>query len=210
MTPKKLFYTMVAALGLLIILIVGGVVYGNTLLKTKAQKLTELKAQNKSIEEQQVALIQAKKDVEKYSPLNDITKTIVPQDKDQAKTVREINQIAVQNNIDLVEVTFNTSTLGQAQPAAPKPEGGGAAATPATPAAPSITQVKPVDGIKGVFSLEATIRNRNQISYGQFINFLEDLEQNRRTSHVSKITINPSKTDDTLLFVLTLNAYVKP
>lgn len=208
MTPKRLFYIMCGLLALLIILTIGGTVFGNSLIQKKSHKLTELKAQNKAVEEQQVSLIQAKKDVEKYSQLNAITKAIVPQDKDQAKTVREINTIANQNGISLKEVNFTTSTLGQA---VPKPaESSAATSTTPTPAAPSITQVKAVDGIKGVYSLEITISPSEPISYNNFLAFLEALEKNRRTAHVSKISINPSKDGKTLTFTLTLNAYVKP
>lgn len=209
MNPKRFFYVMIGSLCLLTILIIGGVFGGNQLLQKKSQKLVELKAQNKAIEEQQVSLLQAKKDIEKYSQLNAITKAIVPQDKDQAKTVREINAIANQNGITLKEVTFTNSTLGQAQAVKPA-EGSAGAPAPATPAAPVITQVKPVEGIKGVFSLEITITPKEAIAYNNFLSFLEGLEQNRRTAHVSKISINPTKDGRSLTFSLTLNAYVKP
>lgn len=204
MTPKRFFFVMTGVLCLLIILIIGGAVGGNSLIQKKSQKLVVLKAESKAIEEQQVSLIQAKKDVEKYSPLNEITKAIVPQDKDQAKTIREINNIAAASRIELKDIIFSTSNLGQAAPKAA--EGAPAAA----PVAPAITQVKPVDGIKGVFSLEITISPTGSVSYPDFLTFLEGLENNRRTAHVSKISINPSKDGKSLSFTLTLNAYVKP
>lgn len=208
MTPKRFFFVMTGVLCLLVILIIGGAVGGNSLIQKKSHKLVDLKAQNKAIEEQQISLIQAKKDVEKYSQLNSITKAIVPQDKDQAKTIREINNIASANGIELKDVIFSTSNLGQAAAAAPKTTD----AAPATsaPVAPSITQVKPVEGIKGVYSLEVTISPVRSISYPAFLAFLEGLESNRRTAHVSKISINPSKDGKSLTFSLTLNAYVKP
>jgi hypothetical protein len=206
MTPRRFFFIMVGLLSLFIILIFGGTFAGNSLLQNKSKKLLELKAQNKAIEEQQVSLIQAKKDIEKYAPLNEITRSIVPQDKDQAKTVREINKIAEDNGIALKEIRFTTSTLGQA---APKAAEGSTGSTP-TSTAPAITQVRPVEGITGVYSLEITISPARSVSYESFLRFLEGLEQNRRTAHVAKVAINPSKVDNSLTFTLTLNAYVKP
>ena len=147
-----------------------------------------------------------KSNIEKYKELNSIAKSIVPQDKDQAKTVREINKLAAESSIALKAITFQTSNLGQAQSTT---NAGGSGAKPATP---SISQVKPVDGIPGVYSQEITITpdDKSPVPYRKFLTFLEKLESNRRTAHVQKITINPGDDGSTLIFVLTLNAYVKP
>jgi cell division protein FtsB len=204
MTPKRFFFVMTGSLVLLIGLIIASTVGGNMLLQKQSKKLVDLKAQNKVIEEQQTSLIQARKDIEKYKELNSIAKSIVPQDKDQAKTVREINKLAADSGIALKAITFQTSNLGQA-PASAAP----GATKPATP---SISQVKPVDGIAGVYSQEITITpdDKSPVAYRKFLTFLEKLESNRRTAHVNKITVNPTDDGSALTFVLTLNAYVKP
>jgi hypothetical protein len=206
MSNKRFFYILSGCLALLILLIGGAVYMGNSLIEKQAKKLVELRAQSLTIDAQQTSLIQAKKDIEQYTELNNIAKSIVPQDKDQAKTIREINKIAEDSGIELKAIAFQTSTLGQIQ-AAPKPVEGETA--PATPAAPTITQVKPVQGISGVYSLEITISPARPISYRSFLSFLERLEANRRTAHVEKIGINPTPDGRNLTFTLTLNSYVK-
>lgn len=212
MTPKKFYFGMLGVNTLLLIVLAGGVVYGSVLIEAQAEKLTKAKVQTKVIEEQQIQLTQAQKDIETYAELDSITKAIVPQDKDQAKTVREITKLAGESGITLKGIAFNTSSLGQAAtpaPAAPTEEN----ATPqSTVQAPSITQVKPVDGIKGVYALEIIVTSleTQPVPYENFLKFLEKLESNRRTAHVDKINVKPSGDGASVSFVLTLNAYVKP
>lgn len=213
MTPKRYFYVMSSTLALSILLIAGGAFGGHYLLQKKSQQLTNLKIENKSIESQQAALVQAKKDIEKYSELNNIAKSIVPQDKDQAKTVREIVKLANENSVPIKSVTFQSSTLGTtatgATPSATNNTSGEGAATPKAAVAPS--QLKAVTGIQGVYTLEIQVASASPVRYNDLLNFLNALENNRRTAHVTSINLTPNSKNRNLLdFSLTLNAYVKP
>jgi len=212
MNPRRFFYVMVGGVLCLSFLIVATAVVGNNLLKKEAAKLSDLKAQNQVLQDREVALIQAKKDIEKYKELDTISKSIVPQDKDQARTVREINSIAAESGIKLQAITFTASNLGQAPPPQPAKTDNESSSKPATPAQPSITQVTPVDGIPGVYSLGITLTPAPEeaIPYEQFLSFLEKLENNRRTAHVDNITVTPVGGSNGVTFSLTLNAYVKP
>lgn len=210
MNSQRVFYVMIGVVCLATVLFFGGVFLGNKRLSTQASQLVQLKLEAQVVEAQQVALIQAKKEVAEYSELADIARTIVPQDKDQARTVLEINKIAEDSGIKLASISFASSNLGQAAPAAPQSEGTAGDETSSTPTAPPLTQVKPIDGISGVFSLEVVISPSDFISYNNLIGFLGRLENNRRTAHVSKIVINPNTKGGGLTFTLTLNAYVKP
>lgn len=210
MTNKRFYFLMIGLNAGVLLLIFFTVFWGNNLIEKQSTKLKEAKTQSQLIEQQQVYLNQAKKDVEKYKPLNEVVKSVVPQDKDQAKTVREITKIASESGIVLQNVSFQTSNLGQTTTPTPSTTTDGSTAQ--KPAAPTLSQVKPIDGIKDVFALEVTISNaeNNTISYPQFIKFLERLENNRRTAHVDKILVKPSDDGSSIGFTLTLNAYVKP
>lgn len=209
MNSKRIFFIMAGVVGLLSVLAIGGLILGNSVLGKQGKKLLALKLEDRIIEEQQAALVAATKEIEQYADLEKIAKSVVPQDKDQARTIREINNIAEQSGIKLKTINFQTSSLGQA---APKPTASDEA-TGATPlvAAPPLTQVKAVEGIPGVYSLELSISPiENQgISYAKFLDFLERLEKNRRTAHVAKIAVIPQP-NGTISFSLTLNVYVKP
>ncbi len=208
MKPKRFFFLLSGTVVLLGILIFAASIGGNLLLKKQSSKLADLRLESRVLEEQQTLLNRAKKDIQKYSELNTITKAIVPQDKDQAKTVRALNAIAQQSDIQLSAITFSSSNLGQAKVAAPKPATG----TTNKSAAALPSQVTPVVGISGVYAQEITIDTDPDapIPYPKFLEFLESLEASRRTAHVTKIVVNPSKDGGAVSFKLTLNAYIKP
>ena len=200
MNSKRAFFLMIGLTLIAASSIVGAVIYGNKMLEQDSQKLLALKVDNKVLEQQQTALLKAKKDIAKYSNLEEVTQTIVPQDKDQARAVREVVELANQSGIKLQSITFPASTLGNSS--------SGTAGAPA-----GVSQAKPVTGIEGVYSLEMNIVPQNKVSYYQFIDFLAKLEKNRRTSQVTRIKIDPStpgEKNPTIGFALTINIFVKP
>jgi len=212
MTPRKAFFITLGSFILIVVFSVSGIVLGTSKLKSKSAELVELKLQDRLVEEQEIALIQANKDIEKYQELEAIAKAIVPQDKDQAKTVREIINIAELSKIKISSITFPDSSLGTKQ-AAPVPTTTDGAAGDATPKiqAPPITQVKPVSGINGLYQLEVTLAvDQITPTFNQMIDFLSRLEQNRRTAQVSTISINPGANRNLVEFNLTMNVFVKP
>lgn len=219
MTGRRAFLGMIGAFVLSFGLLIGSVAAGNMLLKTRANKLMELKLENRVLDEQQVALTQANKDIQKYAELEKIAKSIVPQDKNQAQTVLEIVSIAKEAGVPISTILFPTSTLGQTS--TPSSSGTSSSTnssannTSTTPAAPktSVTQVTPVSGMTGVYQMEITVQSdTNQpVRYSALIDFLSKLENNRRTAQVSNLTITPSQKDVTrITFTLGINVFIKP
>lgn len=199
MKAKRLYYILVAAC----VLMVGtlfGVGYGaNRLLSQQATKLSKLRADSAAASQQQSSIVKDKQDIAKYSELNTIAESVVPQDKDQAEAVREIVNLASASGISsLSSITFPTSTLGAT--------GTGATTT-------NLTQLTPVKGIPGVFNLQITISQAatNTVPYNDFLSFLGGLEQNRRTAEVDSITVQPDpKTLGYVSFTLVVNEFIKP
>lgn len=222
MNSKRMYFVMLGCTVLLGLGIVASVVVGNMYLEKQSKKLNDLKVQDKVVEEQQTALKQANKDIAKYADLEKVAKSVVPQDKDQAKAVLEIIQIAKESGITIKSITFPSSNLGaKAAPTAPTTDdsaskkSGDSAATPSAPAAPPISQAKPIEGIKGVYSLEMNIvpDDLHPTTYYQLLDFLGRLENNRRTAQVTQIKITPftsNKQNPILTFTLTINIFVKP
>lgn len=200
MNSRKFFYILVAIVALINIGGIAAVVYGKKVLNTQSDKLTELKVESGTLEDVQRSLVTAKKDIEQYADIEKISKAVVPQEKDQARTVREIIKLAEESSIKIASVSFPTSSLGA--------KAAGGAPTPTT----TTTQTQKVDGINGVERLEVTVSSNtsNPVRYTDFLAFLQKLEQNRRTSQVSNINIQPVADDRTLLtFSLVLNVYIK-
>jgi len=206
MNSKRLFIILLAVICLLGVGIIASAVLGNSMLEKKSADIVSLKTDNQVLNAEELSLNQAKKDIQKYSELEKQARAIVPADKNQAAAVREIVKIAQSNGIKISSITFPASALGGITAT-----GSGGAAKPA--ASTALTQVQPVKGISGVYSLPITIQNdvKSPISYSDFINFLSQLEQNRRTAQVSSITLQPSTQNPSqLTFNLVLDVYLKP
>lgn len=216
MTSKRVFLLMLLLLGIATTGLIGSVVFGDQMLQRKAKKLTDLKIENAVIDAQQTALVKAKKDIATYTELNKIAKQIVPQDKDQARAVREIITIAQQSGVGVKSITFPASNLGQSAPAASGSTDGTSKtgeSADSKNATPPVSQVRPVDGITGVYQLELSVNTdaSKPITYVQLIDFLGRLEQNRRTAQITNLSIQPSATNrNQLTFNVQLTIYIKP
>ena len=214
MNSKRTFYFMIGLIILLILLTAGSTYLASNQLQKQSNKLLDYKSQSQVLSEEQIGLAKAKKDVATYSPLEKIARVIVPQDKDQAKAIREIVNIAAASGIKPTTIAFPVSTLGSSlAPIAATPS---VAGTPkAVPAAPgaSLSQLMPVKGINGVYNLQITIQldSASAVPYAKFIDFLSRLEKNRRTSQVTGIILQPSPLNpDLVSFTLTVDEFIKP
>lgn len=204
-TSKRAFFAMVGLTALLVIA-AGGITYlGLGKLQKKGDDLTALKATQEVLKIRQTNLIEAKQNVKDYTELEKISKAIVPQEKDQARTVREIVAISQQSNISLESIQFPSSELG-----ATKKKSSKSKATSTVD--PKTTQLTEVPGTSGLYAMEITVKSsQTPVLYSQLLSFLERLEQNRRTAHVTNISIEPSAENRNLVtFTVTLNVYIKP
>jgi hypothetical protein len=211
MTSKKLHLILVLSFILLVLGIGGGTYAANNLLQTASTDLVKKRAEIIKLEQEQSSLVSARKDIQEYETLSGIAKSIVPQDKDQAQTVREIVNIAAENDISLGSITFPTSTLGEAE--AKKGSTTSPTKKSTNPKSTALSQLVPVKEIPGVYSLQIVVTSNAEkpVPYSKFIAFLDDLEHNRRTALVSDISINPDKANRSNIgFTLTLDEYIKP
>jgi len=213
MSSKRIFYIMNGVIALLVIAIIGSTYVATGQFNKQAAKLGEYKLQHQVLEQEQVGLAKAKKDIATYSSLEQIAKSVVPQDKNQAIAVREIVKIAAASGIKPTAINFPSSSLGGPATAAVVP------AVPAVPAVPgaaskqALSQLTPVKGIPGVYNLQITIQQEasSPVPYAKFIDFLSRLEQNRRTAHVTGIVLQPSPKDRNMVsFTLTVDEFIKP
>ncbi len=211
MNSKRFYYLMIGLTCLLAVAIIGSAFFANMLLKQQSKKLYSLKLTSQVLDQQQIGLAQAKRDIKKYSDLKKEAQAIVPQDKDQAEAVREIIKIAKSTGVNISSIAFPTSTLGNS----PVKSSASTNTTPSPTTAkktPTVSQTQLVPGLKGVYLMPITIEDATTaVPYTNFINFLDKLEQNRRTAQVSSVNIQPTVTDPGLVnFTLIVNTYIKP
>jgi hypothetical protein len=214
MTSKRVYLLMI---GLIFLLIVGlfGSAYGiQGLLQTKSGVLVSQKAKLAALKQQQGGLVQAKKDITTYTGLYDIAKVVVPENKNQAETVRQIVKLASTNNVRLGSISFPSSSLGNtSQPATSAAPAPTTTPSPAGAAAAALSQLTPVLGAPGVYSLPIIVSSDSNYpsTYPKLIGFLSDLEQNRLTAQVTSLNITPDTNNPgRFSFILTLNSYIKP
>lgn len=216
MNSKRTYFLMLGVIALLILAILGGAYGAKQVLTTKSMELVALKAKLEAHNQQQVSLIRAKKDIATYTELYNISKVIVPENKNQAETVRQIVKLAEANSIKLGSISFPTSTLGSGP-------GSAAATAPTTSLAPSpskmsigsadLSQLVQVTGSPGVYVMTINVASDSSqpASYPQLINFLSALENNRLTAEVTSVNILPdSSASNRFSFTLNLNSYIKP
>ncbi|HEY1063766.1 MAG TPA: hypothetical protein VGE30_00530 [Candidatus Saccharimonadales bacterium] len=197
MSAKRVHLLLWVALGVLLISLFIATYSVNNMLSSKSTQLASSKAEAEQLRNQQTGLVKSKQDVERYADLEKITNAIVPQDKDQARAVREITNIAANNRIQLTTVSFPSSTLG----------------AQAIGNRANLSQLTPVKNIAGVYNLQITVGNNanNTVSFSQLDGFLRDLENNRRTAAVSSLSIQPqANSANRLVFTLIINTYIKP
>lgn len=178
-----------------------------SLLKKQGQTLTSLKEDQLVLKNREASLDRAEIDIKKYAELEKISKAIVPQEKDQARTVREIVAIAQETGIPLESITFPESTLGALKSSKSTKK----SVKPTSD--PDKTQLTPVPETKGLYAMDITIQSdsKSPIAYNRLLLFLEKLEQNRRTAHVTNISVQPFKDNRSLVtFSINLNVYIKP
>lgn len=213
MNSKRLFFVLLGVIALLFIALVAGVYGINNLLGQQANKLTALKANSLALDQEQVSLAKAKKDIKKYADLEKIAKSVVPEDKSQAEAVREIANIAETNGVVLGGISFPPSSLSGGIASTGAAAAGSAGAAAGTSKTSALSQLQRIPSIPGVYQLLITVTSDSSrlVQYDKFIGFLGDLERNRRTAQVSSITLTPDKVDpNSLAFSLTLSEYIKP
>lgn len=211
MTSKRLYWILLGSICLLFAGLIAGAYEVTSVVGKESKNLSNLKAKDEALSQQQDGLKIAKKGLAEYADLEQIAHAIVPEDKSQAEAVRQLFNIAAANGIKLASINFPASTLGTTSAVAPSTSGG--AVTPVPAVNTKTSQLQPVKNIPGVYELQITVisDSQNPAPYYKFINFLSDLENNRRTAQVNTISIQPTTTDTTSVsFTLTLNEYIKP
>src|SRR5665213_2037617 len=112
MSSKRVYYLIIGLIVLLFIGILGGAYGINSLLQSRSGKVVLLKSTLAGLDQQQLELTKAKKDISSYTSLDNIAKVVVPQNKNQAEAVRQIVALASANGIFLDSMSFPSSTLG--------------------------------------------------------------------------------------------------
>ncbi len=208
MNHQRVFFGMIGLLIISLLISIFGTYEINNILNSKSVVLASQQTKISTLNSEQLSLINAKSELSKYSSLYSIAQSVVPQNKDQTQTVRQIINIAAANNITIGSITFPSSNLGTTTTS-------GVATGSIAVGNPNLSQLVKVPTIPGVYTLPITITSSNlanQLStFNEFIGFLQGLENNRQTAQVTSLLITPnSQNSNYISFNISLNIYIKP
>jgi hypothetical protein len=197
-------------------------VLGMSVLKKQSHKMVDLKLQNQTADAQLSNLESSKKEIEKFSYFKSVAQSVLPNDKDQAQAVLDIFSLASQSGISLQSVSFPSSNLGTGSSSTSSTSTSSTSAQSTTQAAPTkkISQAQAVSGIPGLYSVQLTITPATggqvpadkQVTYGKMLDFLNRIENNRRTAQITQVNIQPLTANgaNQFNFSLTVNIFIKP
>jgi type II secretory pathway pseudopilin PulG len=216
LNSKNFRLVLLGVLSLSVMLFAVIAILGTSILSSESKKMVALKVKNQTAQAQLDNLEQARKQVDKYSFFKQVAATVIPNDKNQADDIVEINKMADQAGINISSINFPPSTLGGGVTVTPQD------ATSATSTSKAISQAKPVSGLPGLYSLELDLQPESdtntppskQITYNKMIDFLNRIENNRHTAQITKIEIQPSgaaaNSNKGFSFNLSINVFIKP
>ena len=209
---KKIHYGLLGTLALCGVLFIAILILGLGKLEVKSKQLSNLRLQSRVVDDQLASLTQAKAEVNKYAYFKDVAKSVIPSDKDQAQAVVDIFKMADESGISLQNVAFPASTLGVTS------SSGATSSSSVTITKAVLSQAKPVTGISGLYYIEITVtpETGNQVSasklptYAKMLDFLQRIENNRRTAQITQVNIQPIANSPYVNFTLNLNIFIKP
>jgi hypothetical protein len=191
-----------------------------------------LRTEVAQLDNKQSDLEKAKIALSDYANEQETLSLVLPEDKDQARVVKEIYAIADQSNVRIDSVAFPSSTLGEKAAAKPVPtttdtatdasaqNPGTSAATKDTKPTKTISQATPVKSIPGVQSILlslGTITSKDStikgVRYDEMMSLIRLLERNRRTMQIQSIGIGQSKTasgESTYDLSLSIVIFIQP
>jgi len=224
MNSQRFRLVLLGTLGLCVIIFMALCVFGLSMLRSESDKMVQLKLENRTADAQLANLNVSKKEIEKYSYFKSVAASVIPNDKDQAKAVLDIFQLADQSGISIQSITFPSSNLGLRTSTTTAPassaSSSSSSATDSASSSKIISQAIPVTGIPGLYSIQLTITPETgpqvpaakQVSYAKVLDFLSRIENNRRTAQITQINIQPvgSAGSGQINFSLTVNIFIKP
>jgi hypothetical protein len=205
MNSKKFRLILMATFGMTVLIFIIIWSAGLSAMKKQSDKMVDLKLKNQTADAQLANLESSKNEIKKYSYFKDVARSVIPSDKDQAQAVLDILNLASQSGFSIQSINFPTSNLGSKNAASASKNA-------------LISQAQAVSGIPGLYSVQLTITPATgaqippdrQVTYAKMLNFLQRIENNRRTAQIAQVNIQPLTEGGQINFTLILNVFIKP
>ncbi len=187
LTPKTAFYGLLGALGIVLLGVGFMLNWANGQLQVQAESIAEKRIESETLERQTAQAQLYKQELEELGELTDVVDAVLPNSKSQENIVGELIDIAAKRGLQLENISFGGSADAQN---------------------PETSQTERVDGLAGVFSL--VVQTQIETDYENVLQFLEDLENNRRQFEVTSLSIAPREDGVNFTATLAITTYIKP
>lgn len=201
--------------------------YANNWLTESSKELTSLRSEVVALEKKRTDLENAQHTLAKETIAIETLAKVVPDDKDQARIISELYQIATVAGVTIESVGFPASTLGsevaKPAPATQTTDANSAQTSQAQTPAPqtTVSQATPVKEIAGLQSIDLTLGAINSIGmpsgsgirFGELMNFLKLVERNKRTIQIKSLGINKGTNasgEESYNLDVTLTIFIRP
>lgn len=170
-----------------------GVLYiSDKLLAGRASDISRLKAEDQALDTNILTANKNQQTLQELAYVNELAKEVLPPEKIQSNLLGEVLANAEDAGIFLSSIAFSGSIDEKN---------------------PQLSQTVELKDVPGVRALQFTV-DMSSISYSQLLDFLENLEKNRRKMQVESLTITPELEDDQqsdkVSANITVNVYIKP
>lgn len=192
MTPKKAYILMLIVLLATIAGSFGVLYVSDKLLAGRASDISRLKAEDQALDTNILTANKNQQTLQELAYVNELAKEVLPPEKIQSNLLGEVLANAEDAGIFLSSIAFSGSIDEKN---------------------PQLSQTVELKDVPGVRALQFTV-DMSSISYSQLLDFLENLEKNRRKMQVESLTITPELEDDQqsdkVSANITVNVYIKP
>lgn len=193
MTPRSMNKVLKLSLLFLGLLTVAVLYFANARLTNIAKETAKVRAEVEAGHQQIETYQQTKAKVDSLGYVTELANKVLPKDPDQSAAVAELSQFAVRSGLQVSQITFVD-------------------AGKTTPTSTSSKDSKKKSIIpKGVTIVPVEIQLLPGANYNSLLDFLKSIENNRRKTQITSITIAPDVKDRSKLSQVTidLNLYAK-
>lgn len=187
LTSQNAFYLLLAVLIISIVAVIFMLKWANGQLEAKSNAIAEKREQSAMLERQTEQARLYKTELEELGDLTEVVDTILPESKSQENVVGELVDIAAKRGLKLENIAFAGS---------------------ADEKNPETSQTEKVKELPGVFALK--VETQIVTNYENVLQFLEDLENNRRQFEVTSLAIEPKEDGVNFTASLSISTYIKP
>lgn len=189
-SPKQAFYGICASI--FVVLAGTGLLmyWANNQLEARKAQINEKRLSSQELDNKILSAQSLRQQLEEKQEITSVTSDVLPSSKSQEDIVGELLAIAAKRGLSLESISFDGGTATKS-------------------ASPETSQAVAVKEIPGVYSL--SIQTAIETDYENVLQFLEDVENNRRQFEVTTISISPTSSNpNTFTAQLTLVTYLQP